>query len=259
MKYIYGLIFASTVLILSCAQNSAGRRTLNLVSDEEMNAQGEQAYADILSQSQLSSDYRLNNEILEIGQNIAAASGGDFDWQFAVIQDPTVNAFCLPGGKVAVYTGIIPVAANNAGLAAVLGHEVGHAILRHSAERMSQQLLLQTGLSLISVSFEDSPYKGIIAAAMGIGSTYGIELPFSRLDESEADKVGLEYMARAGYDPREAVKLWERMGALDSSRPPEILSTHPDPANRAKALSAQMDKAMALYEASVKRPTQNLK
>ncbi|MBC7533215.1 MAG: M48 family metallopeptidase [Oligoflexus sp.] len=258
MKYIYGSIFALTILILSCAQNSAGRRTLNLVSDDEMNAQGEQAYVDILSKSQVSTNYNLNAEITAIGQNIASATGESFKWEFSVINDATVNAFCLPGGKVAVYTGIIPVAANNAGLAAVLGHEVGHAILRHSSERMSQQLLLQTGLSLISINFEESPYKGVIAAAMGIGTTYGIELPFSRLDESEADKVGLEYMARAGYDPREAVKLWERMGALSDSRPPEILSTHPDPANRAKALSAQMDKAMALYEASVKKPTVNL-
>ncbi len=258
MKYIYASIFAVTVAIVSCAKNSAGRQQLNLVSDDEMNTMGEEAYTDILKKSQLSQDSSLNSEILDIGRNIANASAVDYDWKFAIINDENVNAFCLPGGKVAVYTGILPIAANNAGLAAVLGHEVGHAVLRHSAERMSQQLLLQTGLSLIAVNFEDSPYKGIIAAAMGIGTTYGIELPFSRLDESEADKVGLEYMAKAGYDPREAVKLWERMGALQSSRPPQILSTHPDPATRAKALNAHMTKAMELYEASAKKPTINL-
>ncbi|RYZ59300.1 MAG: M48 family peptidase [Proteobacteria bacterium] len=258
MKLIYGSIFTFTLLAIACGKNSAGRRTLNLVSDDEMNTMGDEAYADILSKSQLSRNTTLNNQILTIGQNIAQSSGVDYDWKFSVIEEETVNAFCLPGGKVAVYTGIVPVAANNAGLAAVMGHEVGHAVLRHSAERMSQQLLLQTGLSLISVNFEDSPYKGIIAAAMGIGTTYGIELPFSRLDESEADKVGLEYMAKAGYDPREAVKLWERMGALESSRPPEILSTHPDPANRAKALNDHMAKALELYEASSKKQTINL-
>ena len=258
MTYIFSSIFMITLLIISCAQNSAGRRQLNLVSDDEMNLMGDEAFADILNKSRLSSNTALNSEILDIGQNIAAASGGDFDWKFAVIDEQTVNAFCLPGGKVAVYTGILPVAANSAGLAAVLGHEVGHAVLRHSAERMSQQMLLQTGLSLISANFAESPYKGIIAAAMGIGTTYGIQLPFSRLDESEADRVGLEYMAKAGYDPREAVRLWERMGALDNSRPPEILSTHPDPANRAKALNAHMDKAMSLYEASQQKPTVQL-
>ncbi|MBC7658134.1 MAG: M48 family metallopeptidase [Chitinophagaceae bacterium] len=259
MKYVFGSVFALTLLIIACARNSAGRNELNLVSDSEMDTMGDQAYQEILNTAQLSNSAGLNNEIYQIGQNIAVASGANFDWKFTVISEDTVNAFCLPGGKVAVYTGIIPVAANNAALAAVLGHEVGHAVLRHSSERMSQQMLLQAGLSLATLSFSDSPYKGIIAAAMGVGSTYGVQLPFSRLQESEADKVGLMYMAKAGYDPQEAIHLWERMGALSSSRPPEILSDHPDPSNRAKALSALMGEALNLYHAApVKQPTISL-
>ena len=258
IRYLYASIFSVTVLLIACGKNSAGRNQFNLVSDDEMNAMGEQAFHDILNKSRLSNDTRLNSEILEIGEKIASASEVDFEWEFAVIDEDSVNAFCLPGGKVAVYAGIIPVAGNNAALAAVIGHEVAHATLRHSSERMSQDMLLQTGLSLLSVSFADSPYQGVIAAAMGIGGTYGIQLPFSRYHESEADRLGIEYMAKAGYDPREAVGLWERMGSLAESRPPEFLSTHPDPATRAEDIEQHMGKALEIYRASAQVTTVNL-
>lgn len=256
MKYVFGGIIIATVALIACDKTATGRRQLNLVSDDEMNQMGEEAYQDLLSQSTLSSNQRLTNEVLEVGRRIAAASGANFDWEIALIEDGQVNAFCLPGGKIGVYTGIIPVAQNNAALAAVLGHEVGHAVLKHSAERMSEQMLLQAGLALTNISFADSAYKNIIAAAMGVAAEYGVELPFSRYEESEADSVGLTYMAKAGYDPREAIALWDRMGQLDNGdRPPEILSDHPDPANRAKALSNQLPAALDLYNASEQQPT----
>ncbi len=256
MKFFCASIALSTALLTSCVSNpETGRRQLNLVSDSEMNSMGDQAYKEILAKSKISQKPQLNSEIVAIGKRIAQASGVDFDWEFSVLNENQVNAFCLPGGKVAVYTAIIPIAKNNAGLAAVLGHEVAHAVLRHSAERMSQQMVLQTGMDIVGVSFGNSQYKDLIGAAMGLGVNYGIALPFSRFDESEADRVGLEYMAKAGYDPREAVALWERMGQMGGGRPPELLSTHPDPVRRAKDLAKHMDKALALYQGAVKQTT----
>jgi predicted Zn-dependent protease len=259
MKFAYASILSTTVLAVSCVTSpETGRRQLSLVSDSEMNSMGEQAYKDILSKGKVSQKPQLNSEIVGIGKRIATASGVNYEWEFSVLDEDQVNAFCLPGGKVAVYTALIPVAKTNAGLAAVLGHEVAHAVLRHSAERMSQQMVMQQGMNITGAIFQNSQYRDIIAASMGIGANYGVFLPFGRFEESEADRVGLEYMAKAGFDPREAITLWERMGAMGGSRPPEILSTHPDPANRAKALAKHMDKAMALYNASIKQPTTQL-
>lgn len=258
LSHLYVTIFSTTILLIACGKNSAGRNQINLVSDDEMNTMGEEAYADVLSKSKISRNRVLTSEVEGIGQRIARASGEDFNWEFALIDENSVNAFCLPGGKVAVYTGIVSVAENNAALAAVVGHEVAHATLRHASERMSQNLLLQTGLSLISVTFATSEYQSLIAAALGIGTTYGVELPFSRYHEAEADRLGLEYMARAGYDPREAIGLWQRMGEAGGGRPPEILSTHPDPINRAKDLEKHMGKALEIYQSSDVVPTYSL-
>ena len=258
MKFAYLSIFTATAVLVACATAPGTNRTqLNLVSDEQMNAEGEAAYEDILSKSKISQKPKLNSEVVNIGRKIAAASGVNYQWEFSVIDEDQVNAFCLPGGKVAVYTGIIPVAQNNAALAAIMGHEVAHAVLKHSAERVSQQMVLGVGASIAGGLFANSQYRDAIAAAMGVGVMYGVSLPFSRFHEAEADKLGLEYTAKAGYDPREAVGLWERMGA-QGSRTPEILSTHPDPINRAKGLGKLMPKAMAFYNASVKVPTEPL-
>lgn len=257
MKYIFSII-ASAVLFIACVSTPETHRTqLNFQSDSQMNQMGDEAYRELLSKSKISKNAALNSEIVAVGRRIAQASGVDYDWEFSVLEDPQVNAFCLPGGKVAVYTGLIPIAKNNAGLAAVMGHEVAHAVLRHSAERMSQQTVLAAGLTVATLSFSNSKYKEIMAAALGLGTMYGISLPFSRFHEAEADRVGLEYMAKAGYNPEEAVTLWQRM-AQQGGRPPQILSTHPDPLNRAKDLSKHMGKALQLYNSSVKQPTKNL-
>lgn len=258
MQFAYFSIFSATAVLMACATAPGTNRTqLNLVSDQQMNAEGEAAYKDILSKSNISQKTKLNSEVVNIGRKIAAASDVDYAWEFSIIDEPQVNAFCLPGGKVAVYTGIIPVAQNNAALAAILGHEVAHAVLRHSAERASQQIVLGVGAQLAGGLFGSSQYRDTIAAIMGVGIMYGVSLPFSRFHEAEADKLGLEYTAKAGYDPREAVSLWQRMGA-EGSRSPEILSTHPDPINRAKDLDKLMPKALTIYNASLKVPTQAL-
>ena len=191
-----------------------------------------------------SQDAELNRRVQEVGQRIAAVSGQpDWDWQFTVFDNPEPNAFALPGGKVGVYTGLFKVAENDAQLATVMGHEVGHAIARHGAERMSQGLLTQLGTAALGVAAGPA-YADLAAQA----ATLGVILPYSRTQESEADEIGLMLMAEAGFDPRESVKLWQNFEALGGERPPEFLSTHPAEGTRIKRLQALMPKAMEIYE-----------
>jgi len=174
-----------------------------------------------------------------------------FDWQFNLIRSDTPNAFCLPGGYVAFYEGILPTAANVDGIAVIMGHEIGHALARHGAERMSQQQLMQIGQMAVGASLGDMGIEAqrAVMAAMGMGAQVGVLLPFSRAHESEADMIGLELLVRACYDPREAPRLWERMAELGGGqRPPPMLSTHPDPIERARAFEAVMPAAIELYE-----------
>ena len=252
-------ILLVALMSTGCVTNpETGRRELLLFPDPYMNALGAQSYQEALAQGKLSNNAKIVDEVRRIGMRIAEASGAKFNWEINVIEDSkTVNAFCLPGGKIAVYTGIIPVAKNNAGLAAVLGHEVGHAVARHGAERMTQGLFAQTGLIAIDQVMANSKYRSEAMAALGIGAQVGIILPFSRKHESEADTMGLKYMARAGFNPEEAVKLWERMARLGGSAP-EVLSTHPDPSRRAKALQEQLSEVMAVYSKSQKQEIRDL-
>jgi predicted Zn-dependent protease len=174
-----------------------------------------------------------------------------FDWQFIVIASDTVNAFALPGGYTAVYTGILPVAANEDGLAAVMGHEIGHALARHGAERVSQQQVMQIGQLAAGAVFGDmgAGTQRAVMGAFGMGAQVGVLLPFSREHESEADMIGLELLVRACFDPREAPRLWERMSQLGGGGGgSDMLSTHPDPAARAQAFELVMPQAIAVYE-----------
>jgi predicted Zn-dependent protease len=223
-----------------------------------MNILGAQSYEEVLKKEKISKDPKLNEMVNRIGKRIAKASGADFAWEFKVIDNAeTVNAFCLPGGKVAVYTGILPIAKNEAALAAVMGHEVAHATLKHGAERMSQQLATQAGLAAASLSLKNSAQRDLILGGIGLGAQFGVLLPYSRKHETEADIVGLKYLAKAGYDPKESVGLWERM-AKTGGKVPEIISTHPDPARRARDLEAEIPKVMALYDKSEKQPSKPL-
>ncbi len=173
-----------------------------------------------------------------------------FNWQFNVIDADTPNAFALPGGFVAIYTGLLPVAANDDGLAAIMGHEIGHALARHGGERMSQQQIMSFGQVAVGLAFGDMGMdtQRMVMGAFGLGADLGVLKPFSRAHESEADLIGLELMARACFDPRETPRLWRRMAELgDGARPPEFLSTHPDPEARASMFEKLMPSAVAAY------------
>ena len=245
-------------LLVSCQTAPiSGRQQLILLSPSDEARLGLQAYGEILKKEKLNTDPQLNAMLQRVGARIAAATGRtDFQWEFRLIQnDKMVNAFCLPGGKVAVYTGILPLTRDEAGLAAVIGHEVAHATARHGAERMSQGLLVQLGLTAgaiaVGTSGRDSASNQALLAALGAGATLGVILPFSRLQETEADRLGLIYMARAGYDPRAARDLWVRMGAAarkGGGAPPEWMSTHPSNESRIRAIEAMLPEALAIYQ-----------
>jgi metalloendopeptidase OMA1, mitochondrial len=215
-----------------------------------MNQLGLSAYAELKANEPIERNQQLNQVMRTVAKRVADASGKNFDWEFTLFDSKEVNAFCLPGGKVGVYTGILPVAKTNAGLAAILGHEIGHAVARHSGERMSQEILVSGVLVSVQRLLGDSQKKPYVMAALGLGAKFGVMLPYSRAQEAEADLIGLKYMVRAGYDPNEAVTLWERMAALGGT-PPEMLSSHPDPLRRAAAIKSEI--SMVLEE----NPTAN--
>jgi predicted Zn-dependent protease len=226
-----------------------GRSQLQLVSPAQEVEMGQEAYKEILAKAKISSDPSAIALVTRVGTRIAAATGrSDLPWEFTVIDDPqTANAFALPGGKVAVYTGILPIARDEAGLAAVLGHEVSHVIARHSAERMSEQLGAQQIGGLIGAALGVDPQVTRIGATLLVNA---LQLPWGRSQESEADHLGLIYMARAGYDPRAARDLWGRMAdaAKGRSRPPEFLSTHPSEATRIRQIEAWLPEALQYYK-----------
>lgn len=250
---------AAVLVVYACVTTPVTQRqAFNLVPDAQMNALGLQAWREVLSKEKISRDPRLSELVTRIGRRIATASGEKYDWEFVVIDSPkTVNAFCLPGGKIAVYTGILPVAKNEAALAAIIGHEVAHATARHGAERMSQGLVAQFGMQALDSAMKDSRYRGLTVAALGLGAQFGVLLPYSRLHETEADKIGLLYMAKAGYDPSEAPGLWVRMAA-GGQRMPEFVSTHPDPLKRSKMLEKSLPDVIPVWSVSERQPTRSI-
>ena len=187
--------------------------------------------------------------VKQTGLRIAKVSAmPNLDWEFHLIESKQQNAFALPGGKVAVYTGLLPVAMNEAGLATVMSHEIAHVIARHGAQRMTRQLILTAGLMATSISLDNSKQKKIIMAALGVGIVYGLTLPFSRTNEAEADQIGLTYMARAGYDPNEAVRFWKRFADVKGKQEvPEFLSTHPAEKRRIALINRCLTRAKTDY------------
>ncbi|HET9054577.1 MAG TPA: M48 family metallopeptidase, partial [Cyclobacteriaceae bacterium] len=241
-----------------------GRKQLSLVSSSEINPMAEKEYREVIAKGPLSSNAQQTAMIKNVGARIQKAVEQymaekklsdqlvGFNWEFNLIDDPkTVNAWCMPGGKVAFYTGIMPICKDEAGVAVVMGHEVAHAVANHGRERMSQGLLQQLGLSSISAAMGQNPTmtSQIFYQAVGLGSQVGM-LKFSRTHESEADEIGLIFMAIAGYDPREAPKFWERMAAGGGGGTPEWLSTHPSDETRISDLNKHMPKALRYYEKS---------
>ena len=227
-----------------------GRQQLQLVSPEEEAQMGVQAFKEIVGKATLSSDTQVNAMVQRVGARVAAVTELPYQWEFRVIQDDKqANAFALPGGKVAVYTGMLPITRDEAGLAAVIGHEIAHVVARHGGERLSQQMGVQTATQLLAGMSSSNPTTvQLVAAALGAGAQVGVLLPFGRAQESEADHIGLILMAKAGYDPRAAVTLWTRMAeAAKGQRPPEFLSTHPSEATRIQQIQGWLPEALKHY------------
>jgi predicted Zn-dependent protease len=246
------LILGLIVLAACATVPYTNRKQFNLISPQEEAQLGEQAYAEVLQKNKLTQNAEWQRRLQEIGRRIAAAANQpDFKWEFNVLQGKDVNAFCLPGGKVAFWDGIMPICGTDDAVAVVMGHEVSHALLQHGNERMSAQLgteVVGTGLQ-VALSSKPVETQNAFLTAFGVGSQVGLLLPFSRNQESDADEWGLKFAAMAGYNPEEAISLWERMEKAGSGqKPPEFLSTHPSEGKRIEHLKQVMPDAMKLYK-----------
>jgi predicted Zn-dependent protease len=240
--------------------NEAGRDVRLALSAEQEATLGLQSYRQILSQLRVvdsGPEVDLVRSVAERLARVTGTPGRKFDWRVSLVANDQINAFCLPGGKIVVFAGILPVAKTEAGLATVMGHEMAHATLRHGSERLLKQQATNTLLTGVQFSMGDLSYEQqrMVMAALGAGAQYGFILPFSRDHESEADAVGLKYMARAGYDPRESITFWERMAQASAGRgqPPEFMSTHPAHGTRIQRLKEMMPDILKLYQPQIER------
>lgn len=259
-------IIFSALLSLSLLQCQkvpvTGRRQLDFIPASEMQSMSYTNYKDFLGGHQLSSNSEKAAMVKRVGENIQrgveqymaqnnlSSRLKGFQWEFNLVEDPSVNAWCMPGGKVVVYTGILPVVQDESGLAVVLGHEIAHAIAEHGSERMSQELITQMGGTAMNVALVSKPAetKALFNTVYNAGSQVGVLLPYSRLHESEADHLGLIFMAMAGYDPSKAIEFWQRMKAQGGAKPPQILSTHPSDEQRIQKIQKELPEAMKYYK-----------
>ena len=255
--------FASITVFSACNTVAiSGRQQLNIIPDATMNATSFQQYDEFIKTHPLSKDKKNTALVKKVGNNIRNAVEryfkekhlekelAGYQWEFNLVESPEVNAWCMPGGKVVVYTGILPITKDENGLAVVMGHEIAHAVAKHGAERMSQELIAQMGGMALSEALSEKPEetRQLWMTAFGVGAQYGVLLPFSRAQESEADHLGLIFMAMAGYDPHGAVTFWQRMAAMSGGqKPPELLSTHPSDAHRINDLKKLLPQAMKYY------------
>jgi len=258
------LIILTFLFLLSCATvPMTGRKQFVAIPSSQMISLSAESYAQVLSEAQLSDNTEYVNTVREVGKRLTAAvesylkqnnmqsATEGYEWQYNVLKSEELNAWCMPGGQIAFYEGILPVCQDENGIAVVMGHEIAHAVAQHGNERMSQQLALQMGGMALSEALKTQKQETLDLAmlAFGVGAQVGVMLPYSRTHESEADELGLYFMAMAGYNPQTAPDFWKRMEAKSSARPPEFLSTHPDPANRIDHLKQVMPKAMEYYNA----------
>jgi len=251
------VLFALTVAFLNGCSTVpvTGRSQLNLMSAGEEMQLGLTSFDKLKKETPVSRDTAANALLQKVGQRIAAVARADMpnaQWEFVVFESKEVNAFCLPGGKVGVYTGILPITKNEAGMATVLGHEIAHAVARHGGERMTEAMLMQTGGQLLNSSLAntDPRWQAVAQVAYGVTSKVGVELPHSRAQESEADQIGLRYMARAGYNPEVAVQFWQRFAAYNSQQvaaTPAFLRTHPTDETRIRQLQQWIPAAKAEF------------
>jgi len=270
MKRLFTSLFVVLSFVIACTTNPLTKKSqLTLLPESELQAMGSQQYQQFLSTNRVvsSSNNRDAEMVKRVGQRIARAVESyyaqngisdklkGFNWEYNLVDDKAVNAWCMPGGKIVVYTGLLPVTQNEAALAVVIGHEVSHALLQHGNQRMSQGLLQQLGGVALSVAVANKPAEtqNLFMTAYGAGTTVGIMLPFSRNQELEADRFGLIWTAMAGYNPQEAIALWERMEkASQGQSPPEFLSTHPTEGRRINQLQKFMPEAMKYYKPMAK-------
>jgi predicted Zn-dependent protease len=252
-------------LLSSCSQvEITGRKQFNLVPASIMNSMSFQSYGEFISQNKLSANVEQTQMVKRLGSRIQKAVEKyyteknlldqlkGYQWEFNLIEDKSLNAWCMPGGKVVVYTGLLPVTQTEAGLAVVVGHEIAHAVVKHGAERMTHGLIVEMGGMALSKALANRPEqtRDLFMRSYGIGTEVGVLLPYSRVHEKEADHLGLIFMALAGYNPNEAVSFWERMAASkgDQAAPPEILSTHPADSTRIRNIKELIPEAMKYYK-----------
>lgn len=248
MKTKQMLLFPLVVfLIASCATSPLGRKQLLVLDDAQVATMGLQSFDNIKKEKPIATDSKANDYVRCVARHITAEIGGD--WEVVVFEGEEANAFALPGGKIGVYTGMLKVAENQDQLAAVMAHEVSHVLSKHGNERVSQQMVVQTGLSVgAAVLQTKTKYAATIMGALGVGAEVGVLLPYSRIQETEADLHGMDLMAQAGFNPQASVALWENMQkANDGNQPPVFLSTHPSHSNRIMELKNRMHRGMALY------------
>ena len=250
MVRICGIVFL-ILLMTSCQTVQETGRSQFIIASESQELQlGDQAYQETLKKNRLSTRNDWQAQLRRVGQRVAAAANKpDYKWEFTLIQGKEVNAFALPGGKVVFWEGMIPVAQDDNGIAVVMGHEVAHALARHGAERMTQTMgaqalgeLLSLGVGKVNPGLQEDFLK-----VYGLGTTVGVLLPWGRTQESEADRIGLSLMAKAGYDPGSAIAFWERMSKLTGDKPPEFLSTHPSDATRIHQIKEWLPEARSHY------------
>jgi predicted Zn-dependent protease len=254
------LLLVSLIIIslAGCATSPKGRKQLMFVPDDLVNSMGVQAFQEMKAQEPVDRQPAVNAYVKCVADAITAVAGdgSQGSWEVVVFQDDTANAFALPGKKIGVHTGLLKVAQTPAQLAAVIGHEVGHVLAKHGGERMSENFATQGGLAVLQATFQNKgPKYDLIMASLGLGAQFGILLPHSRDQESEADLIGLDLMAKAGFDPQESVQLWQNMEKAGGGQPPEFLSTHPSHGTRMGNLKANMGNAVKLYQGSGRHPS----
>ncbi len=262
MKKALLLIVVACVIAACSSVLLTGRKQLLLVSDSEVLTLSAASYKEFIASAPLSKDKTNTALVKKVGKNISSAvesylrANGmqaeiaNYAWEFSLVQSSDVNAFCMPGGKVVFYEGILPMTKNEVGIAVVMGHEVAHAVAKHSGEQLSQQMLIQYGASLTDAlaSNKSTVVRTGINTLYGLGTQVGVSLPFSRTHEYEADQLGLIFMAMAGYDPSEAVGFWQRMAAAGSGASIELLSTHPSDENRIAKIKSLLPEALKYYK-----------
>ena len=258
-KNITAVLFTALTCftLLSCATSPEGRNQLKLIPDEQMDAMGAQSFEQIKQQTPISKDQNIQQYVLCIANKIIPQVAQNPDpkrWEVQVFEDEQANAFALPGYKIGVYTGLLKYAKNQDQLAAVMGHEIAHVIAKHGNERVSNQMATEAGMSIATAVLGGTQNESstLILAGLGLGAQYGIILPFSRSHESEADLIGLDLMAKAGFDPAQSVPLWQNMSQAGAA-PPEFMSTHPSSDTRIKQLRERIPGANLVYQEAVKK------